>query len=692
MNRFGFALRLTRILVAATCLGIPQIVLAADPHPFGVDDLVRLNRISDPALSPDGRLLVYTLRETDMDADRGRSDLWLLDVSQPKAVPKRITSHPENDTSPQWSRVSGNIYFLSSRSGTQQVWRLSLTGGEAQQVTSFPLDVTTFKLAPVDTYLAVTLDVIPTCPDLACTEKRLKQQHDSKARGMVFDRVFVRHWDTWDDGTQTHLFVVKLQDGSAQGPPRDLSASLDADVPSKPFGDASEYNFTPDGSKLVFGARLKGKTEPWSTNFDLYEVSVEGGAVKNLTEENLAWDAQPIFSGDGNWMAYRAMERPTFEADRFHIVLVNRKTGERRALTQEWDRSVDAMEFSKDGRSLFVLADHLGQHPLWSVDVKTGKAKLLIERGHVDAIAVGANTVYFNSAGLDGPADLYSIPTNGGKPHRLTSVNADKLAATRMGEAEQFTFPGANGETVYAYVVKPIDFDAKKKYPIAFFVHGGPQSSFGNAWSYRWNPQTYAGAGYGFIAIDFHGSPGYGQKFTDSISGDWGGKPLEDLQKGLAAALTKYPWLNADRMCALGASYGGYMMNWIASVWQQPFKCIVNHAGIVDNRFMMYSTEELWFDEWEHGGPQYQVPQAYEKYNPMNHIKDWRVPMLVIAGEKDYRVPYSQSIAVFTALQRRGIPSRLVVFPNENHWVLKPANSVQWHQEVLKWLDEWTKK
>jgi len=259
-----------------------------------------------------------------------------------------------------------------------------------------------------------------------------------------------------------------------------------------------------------------------------------------------------------------------------------------------------------------------------------------------------------------------------------------------MGAAEQFSFAGANGETVYGYLVKPIDFDASKKYPIAFFAHGGPQSSFGNAWSYRWNPQTYAGAGYAFIAIDFHGSPGYGQKFTDSISGDWGGKPLEDLQKGLAAALAKYPWLNADRMCALGASYGGYMMNWVASAWQQPFKCIVNHAGIFDNRFMTYSTEELWFDEWEHGGPQYQVPQNYEQFNPINHVKDWRVPMLVIAGQKDYRVPYSQSIAAFTALQRRGIPSRLLIFPNENHWVLKPNDSVQWHHEVLRWLNEWT--
>jgi dipeptidyl aminopeptidase/acylaminoacyl peptidase len=683
MNRFSLAPWAAAAIVAAG----PS--LAADPHPFGVDDLVRLDRISEPALSPDGRHLVYTLRETDLEANRGRTDLWLLDVVQSKAVPKRVTSHPENDSSPQWSRVSGNIYFLSTRSGSQQVWRLSLTGGEAQQVTNLPLDVSTFKLAPDDASLAVTLDVAPACNDLPCTEKFLKHQTDSKASGMVFDRTFIRHWDTWDSGTQTHLFVLKLRDGIAHGDPLDLSRALDADVPSKPFGDASEYNFTPDGLKLVFGARLKGKTESWSTNFDLYEVAVDGSGLRNLTEDNPAWDAQPIFSGDGIWMAYRAMERPGFEADRFHIVLVNRKSGERRTLTKEWDRSIDAMEFSKDGRRIFVLTDHLGQHPLWSVDARTGKATQLIERGHVDALAVGVSSIYYSSTGFDGPADLYAIGIGGGKPRRLTHVNADKLAATRMGEAEQFSFPGANDETVYAHIVKPVDFDARKKYPIAFFVHGGPQSSYGNAWSYRWNPQTYAGAGYAFIAIDFHGSPGYGQKFTDSISLDWGGKPLEDLQKGLAAALAKYPWLNGDRICALGASYGGYMMSWIAGVWSQPFKCIVSHAGIVDNRFMSYSTEELWFDEWEHGGPQYQVPQNYEKHNPINRIKDWRVPMLLIAGQKDYRIPYTQSIAAFTALQRRGIASRLVIFPNENHWVLKPANSVQWHQEVNRWLKEY---
>lgn len=677
---------------AFLCL-IASAAFAVTSQPFTAQNLVRLKRVSDPAVSPDEHYLAFTLRETDMDADRGRTDIWLLDLHQTNAAPVRLTSHSENDSYPVWTRDSRTIYFLSSRSGSQQVWRLSLNGGEAQPVTDLPVAVTTFALSPTQAQLAITLDVFPDCPNLMCTVTRIKKQTDSKARGMVFDRTFVRHWDTWDDGTQTHLFVVNLKNGIASDAPVDLSKNLDADIPSKPFGDATEYSFSPDGAKLAFNARIKGQSEAWSTNFDIYEVATSGaGTPINLTVDNLAWDAQPIYSDDGHWLAWRAMDRPGFEADRFHIVLLNRKTGERRALTQDWDRSADIIAFSKDSESIYALADHLGQHPLWSVDVKSGRPKQLTEKGRIEALSVGRNAIYVSRSALNFPADLYAIRTTGGNAHRLSQVNADALQAVHLNEAEQFTFAGANDATVYAHIVRPSEFDANKKYPVAFFVHGGPQSSYGNAWSYRWNPQTYAGAGYAFIAIDFHGSPGYGQAFTDAVSGDWGGKPLEDLKKGLAAALKKYSWLDANRVCALGASYGGYMMNWIAGTWSEPFKCIVNHAGIVDSRFMTYSTEELWFEEWEHGGPQYEKPENYEKYNPLNYVAKWRVPELVIAGQKDYRVPYSQSIATFTALQRRGIPSRLVIFPNENHWILKPADSIQWHEEVERWLKEWLSK
>jgi dipeptidyl aminopeptidase/acylaminoacyl peptidase len=296
--------------------------------------------------------------------------------------------------------------------------------------------------------------------------------------------------------------------------------------------------------------------------------------------------------------------------------------------------------------------------------------------------------VIYAHADLGGPDDLYSVSLKGGAPQRLTDANHDILGARSLSAFEQFSFKGWNDETVYGYVVKPYGFAPGKRYPLAFVVHGGPQASLQNLWTWRWNAQTFAGDGYAVVMIDFHGTPGYGQAFTDSISRDWGGKPLVDLQKGLAAALQKYPWIDGERACALGASYGGFMMNWIEGNWPDRFRCIVNHDGVFDQRMMYYSTEELWFNEWEFGGPYYQSPQGYEQFNPASFVSKWRTPMLVVHGEQDFRIPYSQGLGAFTALQRRGIESRLLVFPDENHWVLKPANSVLWYHTVLGWLDE----
>jgi dipeptidyl aminopeptidase/acylaminoacyl peptidase len=674
--------------VLAAMLSFPLTTTNAAPRPFSADDLMQLLRISEPAVAPNGRYVAFTVRTTDLAADRGRTDIWFLDLKAPNTAPKKLTTHPENDSSAAWSSDSRYVYFASTRSGSNQVWRVAIDGGEAQQVTTLPIDINNFLLSPDNSRLAVSLDVFRDCDDLACTVERNKQFDTSKANGRVYDRIFVRHWDSWDEGRQSQLFVLNLDDGLAGDTPRNVSKPLDADVPSKPFGDASEYRFTPDSKHIVFSARIKGKTEPWSTNFDLYETTIDAAtAPRNLTADNPAWDTQPVFSPNGEWLAWRAMQRPGFESDRFQIQLLNRKTGQRKSLTSKWDASIATMAFASDSKSIYVTADHLGQHPLWSIDIRDGKATRLTEAGHVDSFSVGGNQLVYALANLQSPAELFAL--RGNASQSLTQINAAYLSNKQRGSSEQFTFAGANDQTVYAHIVQPANFEANKKYPVAFFVHGGPQVSYGNAWSFRWNPQTYAGAGYAFIAIDFHGSPGYGQAFTDSISGDWGGKPLIDLQKGLTAALQKYPWLDANRICALGASYGGYMMNWIAGVWPEPFKCIVNHAGIFDNRFMAYSTEELWFEEWEHGGPQYAVPQNYEKHNPINHVAQWRVPMLITAGQRDYRVPYSQSLAAFTALQRRGIPSRLLMFPNENHWVLKPSNSLQWHREVESWLKQW---
>ena len=652
--------------------------------PFTVRDLVRVKRLSDPEVSPDGRAVVFVLRETDMGANRGRTDLWLLDLASRSS--RRLT-RSGTESSPHWAPDGGTVYFLSARSGSTQVWRLSMSGGEALPVTSYPLDIRAFKLSPAGDRLAVSMDVFAGCADLECTRARLADGKD-KATGQIYDQLFMRHWDAWSNGTRSHLFSARLRADGGADMPVDLSKTLEADVPSKPFGDDADFTFSPDGRTIVFSARAAGRTEAWSTNFDLYEVPSDGsGEPHDLTSENPAWDAQPNFLANGD-LAYLAMDRPGFEADRFHIVIRDARTGQKRALAAHWDRSVTHLKTTRDRRQLLATADDTGQTALFLLDVRGGEPRKLVETGQVVAFSPADRSIVLSWASLGSPPDLYSVSASGGGLQRLTTLNADMLDQRGLSEYEQFSFSGWNGESVHGYVMKPYGFEAGKRFPIAFVIHGGPQASMANDWSYRWNPQVFAAAGYAVVFIDFHGSPGYGQAFTDSISKDWGGKPLEDLQKGLAAAIARYPWLDGERACALGASYGGYMINWIAGRWPARFRCLVDHDGVFDLRAMYYSTEELWFNEWEFGGPYYEASQNHERFNPVNYVAEWRTPMLVIHGDQDFRVPLAQGIGTFTALQRRGIESRFLYFPDENHWVLKPENSVQWYDTVIAWLDK----
>ena len=687
------------LLVALAVLAVaaitqPAAADAASPKGFTADDLVRLARVSDPQVSPDGRRVAYTLRETDLEADRGRTDLWVLELAaRPRdgvsSPPRRLTQHPASDSAPRWAPDGRGLYFLSSRGGSSQIWYLALAGGEPQQVTTLPLDIGSFEVSPRGDRLAVSMEVFPDCADLKCTVDRQAALGKQKASGLIYDQLFVRHWDTWKDGRLSQLFTLPIAADGKADKPVNVSRAVRADVPSKPFGGDEDYAFSRDGARIVFSARLSDRSEPWSTNFDLYEVAADGSdAPRNLTADNPAWDAQPVFLANGD-LAWLAMARPGFEADRFKVMLRSARDGKVRPLTGDWDRSVGHLGASFDGKRLLATADDIGQVALFEIDPATGARSRLVGEGQVQAFAPAAQGVVIAWASLGSPPDLH-LAARGQPPARLTSVNAALLGARELGAAEQFSFSGADGAKVHGYVVKPQGWTPGKKYPIAFIVHGGPQVSFANHWSWRWNPQVYAGAGYGVVFIDFHGSPGYGQAFTDSLSQDWGGKPLVDLQKGLDAALARYDWLDGTRACSLGASYGGFMQNWIAGNWPDRFKCIVNHAGIFDQRTMYYTTEELWFTEWENGGPYYANPQVHEKFNPADHVTKWKTPMLVIHGALDYRVPYSQGLATFTALQRQGVESRLVFFPDENHWILKPANSLLWHAEVIGWLDKHT--
>ncbi|MGZ3460040.1 MAG: S9 family peptidase, partial [Archangium sp.] len=608
---------------------VAALALAAAPaqsQPYSIQDQVMMRRISSPSVSPDGKRIAYVLRTTDLEANKGRTDLWLVDADGSGA--RQLTHTPESEGQPVWSPDGQSLFFLSSHGGSNQVFRLPLEGGEAQAVTHLPLDVGAFALSRDGKTLAVALEVYPDCTTLECTLQRQKEEAQRKSTGRVYDKLFVRHWDTWADGRRNHLFVLPV-DGSVA--PRDVMVGMDADGPSKPYGGPEEFTFTPDGTGLVFTARDVGRTEPWSTDLDLFLAPVDkAGAPQKLTEKNRATDTQPVFSPDGKTLAYLAMSRPTFESDRLRVVLRSWPEGKERVLTEKWDRSAGSLTWMPDSKSVLVTADDLGQHPVFSIDVASGQVHALSGQGTAaEPQPMADGRIAFLRDDLKSPADLYSARADGSDVRQLTHVNEDALAHIRFGDYEQFEFAGWHGETVHGYVVKPADFDPKKKYPVAFLIHGGPQGSMSNHFHYRWNPQSYAGRGYAAVMIDFHGSTGYGQAFTDAIRKDWGGKPLEDLRKGLEAAIKRYSFLDGGNVCALGASYGGYMINWIAGQMPDRFRCLVTHDGNLDEKVAYFNTEELWFPEWEHGGTPWEHPEGYTKHNPIDYVSKWKTPMLV---------------------------------------------------------------
>jgi dipeptidyl aminopeptidase/acylaminoacyl peptidase len=658
---------------------------AQQTHPFGVGDMLAMDRISDPQASPDGQWIAFTVRATDLAANRGRTDLWVAAADGSGA--HRLTTHEANDSGARWMPDGRALVFLSTRGGSSQVWRLPVDGGEAAQLTSFPLDVDNVLVFPDGKRLLLTMEVEPGAATLEDTAKRDAEREASKVKARVYDSLMVRHWDTWEDSKRSHVFVWTIGGGA----PIDLLKGLDVDAPTKPFGGAEELAISPDGSTVVFTAKSVGREDAWSTDLDLWLAPADGSAPgRCITEKNQALDAAPSFSPDGKWLAYLAMARPGYEADRQTIMILGLGSGGAlRNLTETWDRSAGELAWSRDSRTLFTTADNVGQKSVFSVDLASGKVATVVEKGtNTNPCPVGERVVFAQDT-LSGPVELCSAKLDGSDVKRLTHLNDAKVAAARMGEFEQFSFPGAKGEAVHAFVLKPADFKAGSKYPVAFLIHGGPQGSFGNHFHYRWNPQAYAGAGYAAVFVDFHGSTGYGQAFCDAIRNDWGGAPYEDLMKGLDFALAKYDFLDGSRVAALGASFGGYMINWIAGNTDR-FKCLVNHDGNLDERMAYFDTEELWFPEWDHGGTPWDNPEGYTKHNPLEKVKSWKTPMLVVHGALDYRVVDTQGLSTFTVLQRRGIPSKLLYFPDENHWVLKPQNSKLWHETVIAWLDQWT--
>jgi len=669
-----------RAAVAAAALVTATPALA---RPMTATDMHMMHRLGAPSISPDGRFALFTLSSTDLAKNKRNNPLHLLDLSRPGATPRPIAAL--KGAHDAIFATDGAIYYLSAVKDRDQLFRMPM-GGRAVQMSDFGADISGFKVSASGSRVIVWADR-PDCPDLACAATTFAPKNAGSGR--VYDQMFVRHWDTWvEPGTKSRLYSFPVTGGKLGQEVR-VTGNLVGNTPSKPFGGGEEIALSPDGRTVYFALREAGRIEPTSTNLDIFASPADGSSAPlNLTDTNDGTDTLPTMSPDGRTLAYVSMARAGYEADRQVIMLRDLATGRTRALTQGWDRSAGSLAWTRDSRNLLITADDVMETPIWRVNVASGQVVRVTGDGHAGNVAATRDGgAIFTQNSIMAPDDLFRVDSRG-QTIRLTDVNRDLLSQLDPVSFEKFSFKGANNDPVWGFKLKPTV--ARGKLPIAFIIHGGPQGSFGNGWSYRWNSRLMSAPGYAVVSVDFHGSTGYGQAFTDSIRNDWGGKPLEDLKRGLAFATAQDSELDANNACALGPSYGGYMINWIAGRWPDRFKCLVQHDGVFDARAMAYETEELWFDEWEHGGKTYyQDPAAYERWNPVNHVTAWKTPMLVITGEKDFRIPYTQGLASFTALQRRGIPSKLVVFPDENHWVLKPQNSIQWYSEVHGWMNRW---
>jgi dipeptidyl aminopeptidase/acylaminoacyl peptidase len=669
MNRYVFAL-----------LAFAAAAATAAATPFTAAEMMKLKRLADPQVSPDGKWVLYSQTDVDLAANTRNSDLWVVPIAG--GEPRRLTSHAKSDSRGRFSPDGRRLAFVSTRDGGGQVFVMELAGGEARKVTSLATGAGGVSWID-DQTLLVTSEVYPDCADAACNKKKMEEAGQPSA-ARVYDTLLYRHWDTWDDGRVSHLFAVPLGGGE----PRDLTPG-GRDVPPFSLGGPDDYAVSPDGREVCF-ARNDDPVPATSTNAELYVVPVGGGAARKIAG-HAGYDGAPQYSPDGARIAFRAQMRAGYESDRWRLMVYDRKSGTTRGLTEALDRHVDSFAWSPDSKTLYFTAEAAGRAPVYAVPASGGAVKELVGGatfGDVQAAADG-RTLVVTRAAFTHPPEIYRVGVDGSNPAPVTHVNDSLLAGFGLRPAESVTYTGAAGKTVQAWIVKPPDFDAARKYPLLVLIHGGPQGAWSDSWTYRWNAEVFAAAGYVVFLPNPRGSSGFGQEFMDDINADWGGRAYEDVMKGTDYA-EALPYVDKGRTTAAGASYGGYLVNWIAGHTDR-YRALVSHDGVFDLSSMYGATEELWFVDWEFKGPYWENPEMYERWSPSRFVRGFKTPTLVIHGELDYRVPLEQGLGMFTALQRRGVPSRLLVFPDENHWVLKPANSVRWYQEVIAWLDRWAR-
>lgn len=649
------------------------------------DDFIRIKRVSDLQLSPDGRRIAFVVTVMDKDANRGNSDIWTVPTQG--GEPRRLTASPQSDAHPRWSPDGRRIAFISARSGSPQVWTIDPDGGEAVQLTRLSTGASGVVWSPTGTHLAFVSAVFPDCPDDAGNRRRLEALEADRVKARLFDRLLARHWNAWWDGTRSHVFVVP----AAGGDPVDVTPG-DFDSPPLALGGAQDYAFSPDGTEIAFVRNTDPELDlGLGTNNDIFAVGIGGGEALKLTS-NKANDHSPRYSPDGRSIAYLAMARPGFEADKQSLMLRDRKTGETANLTESLDYSVADLLWSGDAKTIVFTAEERGRTAVFRLTPATGRIDKVLDGQTLSspALSPDGQKLYFLGQAIDRPNDAWSYDLRARKLVRLTDVNRELLAGLDMRPAEEFWFEGAEGAKVHGFLLRPPAFDPERKYPLLMLIHGGPQGSFGDDFHFRWNAQMFAAGGYVTAMVNFHGSTGYGQAFTDSISGDWGGKPYQDIVKAVGYLHGRYPFIDMHRLGAAGASYGGYMVDWIAGQTDM-FDCLVSHSGVFDLRSMYGATEELWFPEWEYRGTPWTSPEQYTKWSPSMYVGNFKTPTLVVHSANDFRVPLEQGLQFFTSLQRMGVPSKLLYFPDEDHFISKPLNAELWWKTIHDWLAAYLK-
>ena len=745
------------LIVAAVCC-------AQAKHPFTFEDMMKLKRVGDPQVSPDGKWVIFSVVDVDLAANTKTPHVWIVPLSDkagssPAAsgglgmTSEREIIADQDADRPRWAPDGKRFAFLSTKEEGSQVWIAEFDDTSAKvtgvhRLTSIATEAGGELWSPDGKSILFTSDVYPECDgsglDWAnCNATRLRQAKDSKVKALIFEHLLYRHWNAYKDGKRSHIFVAPAPpllaphalDDLRYPPPRDLTPG-DYDAPVFSLGGQDDYAFSPDGKEVCYTSN-HDKNPAASTNNDLWIVPVDLpydakpadvlAKTKNITADNPASDSTPLYAPDGRYIAYRAQQRPGYESDRFDLMLYDRNTGAKRKMLVGPDRSVGTFTWSPDSSKIFYVetddeAQQKGQKMVWSVnfgegsiqirDSKTGSAVSRVEvnervtRGFDDDLALSPDgkSLLFTQNSISSPIEIHKVslpkkidPYDLPKDEPLTHFNDALLLEILMSPLESFWFVGAHGDKVQGFLVKPPNFDAAKKYPVKFLIHGGPEGAWGDDWTYRWNAELFAAptsatpGGYVVIMINFHGSTGYGQKFIDAINGDWGGAPFEDLMKGLDYAEEHYPFIDKDRECALGASYGGYMANWVLGHTDR-FKCIVSHDGMFNAESAWGTTEELWFNDWEFKGTPYDNREMYRKWSPHEYAKNFKTPTLVIHGQRDYRLDVSQGFDLFTTLQMEGVPSKMLYFPDEGHWVLKPQNSQLWYKTVNDWVDQWVGK